>query len=80
MKTKIQKWGNSLGVRLPKVLLQEAGIAAGSDVNLSLERGRIVLAPVRIPKYKLKDLVDQITPENRHEEVDFGPPQGKELW
>jgi antitoxin MazE len=84
MKTKVQKWGNSFGVRIPKPVIDEAGISEGADVTVALEKGRIVLTPVLTPltlrRYRLKELVDQITPANRHGETDFGPAQGKEIW
>jgi antitoxin MazE len=78
MKTKLQKWGNSLGVRIPHVVVREAGISEGADVAITLEKGRIVLAP--LGAVTLKALVDRITPDNRHEEFDFGRAQGKEAW
>jgi len=80
MKTKVQKWGNSFGVRIPKPVIDEAGIGEGADVSVALEKGRIVLTPLKLRRYRLKELVDQITPANRHEETDFGPAQGKEIW
>lgn len=80
METKIQKWGNSLGVRIPKTIAEEAGIEPGSVVQLSMKNGSLVMKPARRKKYKLEDFVRRITPENVHEEVDFGAPVGKEIW
>jgi antitoxin MazE len=79
MVTKIQKWGNSLGVRLPRGLANEAHVAEGSEVDVQVRRGDIVLRPVRRKKYRLADLLAQITPENLPEKVDMGPPVGREL-
>jgi antitoxin MazE len=80
MTTRFQKWGNSLGVRIPKALADEAGIQAGTAVDVRIEDGCLVLTPARRPVYKLKDLVARITAKNLHKETDFGPPTGKEVW
>ncbi len=78
MRTKVQRWGNSLAVRIPKPVAQEAGITAESDLEMSVDGGTLVLAPAR-PQYTLEELVKGITSKNRHEEIDFGPPFGREL-
>ncbi|HEX3071019.1 MAG TPA: AbrB/MazE/SpoVT family DNA-binding domain-containing protein [Thermoanaerobaculia bacterium] len=78
MKTKIQKWGNSLAVRIPKPVAEEIGLTTQSDVEMSLQHGSLVLTPTRRP-YALEDLVKDITPANRHDEIDLGPPMGREL-
>jgi antitoxin MazE len=80
MLAKIQKWGNSLGVRIPKNVAQEARIQEGTSVELRVEEGRLVIAPQNKRKYTLAELVDKITPENMHGETDWGPPVGKEVW
>ena len=80
MIARVQKWGNSLGVRIPKAIAQDARIEDGASVELSVEEGRVVIAPVKKKKYTLKELVDRITPENMHGETDWGPPLGKEVW
>jgi antitoxin MazE len=79
MTTKLQKWGNSLGIRLPKILAKEAGLEEGTKVNLILEDGKVVLVPVKA-KETLEDLVARITPETLHGEIDFGKPKGREVW
>ncbi len=79
MITKVQKWGNSLGVRIPKSLAADAEICAGASVDLRIEGGRIVLVPAA-RKYALEELVSRITPANRHPETDWGPPVGREIW
>ena len=53
MQTRIQKWGNSLGLRIPKAFAEEAGVEAGSEVDLSLEDGELIIRPKRVPKYDL---------------------------
>jgi antitoxin MazE len=79
MVTKVQKWGNSIGLRIPKAIAQEAEIEEGASVDLVVESGRLIVRPVR-KKYTLEELVSKITPENRHPETDWGPPVGKEVW
>jgi len=80
MITKIQKWGNSLGVRIPRSLAEGAQVQAGTSVDMTVEDGQIVIAPVEKRVYNLAELLSQITPENVHEEIDFGPPRGREVW
>jgi antitoxin MazE len=75
---RISKWGNSLGIRIPKALVIEAGLGEGSEVELSLADGRLILTPVD-RQYGLDELVDAITPENRHDETDWGKPVGHEV-
>jgi antitoxin MazE len=78
MRAKVQRWGNSLAVRIPKPVAQEAGLTDDLDVEMSVTQGTLVLAPAR-RHYTLQELVKGITPENRHEEIDFGPPVGREI-
>lgn len=74
------KWGNRSALRIPKQLALEAGLDFGSKVEIVLEGGQLRIVSVREPHYTLEELVAQITPENRHEEWDTGPPVGKEIW
>lgn len=76
---KIQKWGNSLALRIPQVLAEQAGLSEGTSVFVRVDAGKLVISRKR-RKYKLEDLLDQITPENQPEIVDWGPPVGKEIW
>jgi antitoxin MazE len=80
VQTKIQKWGNSLGLRIPRSFADEAGVEAGSAVDLSVQDGELVIRPARRRKYRLRDLVRRITSKNIHREVDTGSPVGKEIW
>jgi len=80
MKTKIQKWGNSLALRVPKSFAVHCGIEDGSQVDLFVREGELVVAPIPAKKYTLEELVSGITAKNRHESVDWGPPVGKEIW
>jgi antitoxin MazE len=78
MRAKVQKWGNSLAVRIPKPVAQEVGMVADREVEMSVEGTTLVLAPTR-RQYTLEELVKGITAKNCHEEVDFGPPVGREI-
>lgn len=79
METKIQKWGNSLAVRLPKAFAEQAGIENGSDVQISIQDGNIILVPVKDHAKLLDALLEKIDESTRHSEIDFGKPVGKEL-
>ena len=80
MTTRVQKWGNSLAVRIPKSFAVESGITQDSPVEISLSEKGIVVTPIARPKYSLEELVAGITPRNRHPEFDTGAPVGKETW
>jgi len=76
-----QKWGNSLGIRIPKEAAEKIGISQGSEIELLFSRDdkTIILKPKKLQKkYTLDELISQITPENRHNEIDFGL-EGREL-
>lgn len=77
MQTQIQKWGNSLAVRIPKTMAEEAKIIMGSVVEVKVESGNIVIVPSK-RKYLLEDLLLNITEDNLHEEIDTGVSVGKE--
>ncbi len=79
MKTQVSKWGNSLGVRIPKAYAEEVGLSEGATVEVKRSGRKLVLTPVR-PEYELEELVAGITPNNRHGETDWGNPVGKENW
>ena len=80
MQTRVQKWGNSLAVRLPRSFAREVGIDQDAPVDLVIERGRLVLVPVAPAVPTLDELLEQVTPENLHGEVDTGPAVGDEAW
>jgi antitoxin MazE len=79
MKTKIQKWGNSLGVRLPKNIAEQKSLQEGSGVIVVLENNQIVLKP-EIEEPTLEALLANITPENVHQETDWSASVGNEVW
>ena len=80
MQTRIQKWGNSLGLRIPRAFAAEAGVGAGSEVDLSIREGDLVVKPARRRKYRLNELLRKVTSKNVHDEVDTGSPVGREIW
>jgi antitoxin MazE len=80
MKTRLQKWGNSLALRIPKSFALEAGLEQNSPVEISLVDGKLVISPAKIPQLTLDELLDQVRDENLHHEVDSGPAVGGEAW
>ncbi len=81
MKVKIQKWGNSLAVRIPKSYAVQTEIGQDSVVDLSVLEGNIIVKPEKMkPKFTLEELLENVTEENLHGEIDFGAPVGKEVW
>jgi antitoxin MazE len=81
MKTRIQKWGNSLALRIPKSFAEEVGLRDESSVEVSLAKGKLIVAPIATkPKFTLKQLLAQITDDNLHGEFDTGAPMGNEAW
>jgi len=82
MLTKMQKWGNSQGLRIPKIILEETKIGVGDEVEVLVKSGKIIVEPILKPpkKYDIRELVSQITEDFQHSEYDWGKPQGKEEW
>ncbi len=80
MQAQLMKWGNSVAVRLPKALLEAARLQAGDSVELETQAPGAILVRAKRRRPTIEELVARITPENRHEETDWGPPQGKEFW
>jgi antitoxin MazE len=78
MQVNVTRWGNSLGLRIPKDVADRAGLRAGCRVEIEAEDGRVVITPAR-PRYKLADLLDDMTPEAMHEAFDWGPDVGREI-
>ena len=80
MRTKVQKWGNSLALRIPKAFAAEVGFEKDREVEVSVEGRRLIVqVPVR-PSYRLEELLEGVRPSNLHREVDWGPPVGREVW
>ena len=80
MKVQIQKWGNSLALRIPKSFAVESKVEQGSTVEVSLEKGKIVVTPVAEPKYTLDELLAKVTKSNIHHETETGISVGTEAW
>jgi antitoxin MazE len=82
MTTKVQKWGNSQGLRLSKGLLEDAQLSVGDEVNVVVRDGAIVIRPIRRVRgrYSLPDLVARIPKGHRTREINWGPAVGKESW
>lgn len=78
MRTKVAKWGNSLAVRIPASVADEAAFEEGEVVELAVRDGSIVISS-RKPELRMSDILAAITDANMHEAIDFGPPVGKEL-
>jgi len=82
MVTKVQKWGNSQGVRLSKALLSDVEISVGDAVNVAVRDGALVVTPLRRVRggHDLRELVRRIPKGYESKELDWGPPAGKEVW
>ena len=80
MKAVVKKWGNSAAVRIPASLLAAASLGVDQAVDIREEGGRILIEPIRSEPYDLDALIDQMRPETFPEDVDFGPPKGREIW
>ncbi len=80
MITKVQKWGNSLAVRIPKSVAEDTQLSFGKTVNLAVHDGQIVIAPARQKGFILSDLLGEVTPRNRHTEITTGRAAGQEAW
>ncbi len=80
--TKVKKWGNSLAIRIPQAVIQDLGLSSDSQVQLTSNGKSVTLKPKahKAKKLDLEKLMEGVTPENIHPEVDWGPPVGKEIW
>ena len=79
MAVTLHRWGNSVGIRLPKPLLEQLGLGEGSKVDLKVEAGRLVIEPARRRRLTMAELLEGITPDYKPELVDWGPPVGREV-
>lgn len=80
MKTRLQKWGNSLAVRIPQPFARESNLKENSSVDVRLRNGELIIVPVREPEYSLEEMVRSISKKNRHSEVADGKKRGNETW
>ena len=79
MIVKAAQWGNSIGVRIPRALAKKKGIDVDTHVEVNETEDGVIIKPIGKKEYSLEELVKGITPQNRHPEVNFGGPVGKEL-
>jgi antitoxin MazE len=82
MNARVQRWGNSLAIRIPKAFAEEIDVSEGSAVDLSVSGGLLVVEPVRSSEEKLDlaQLVREIPQDYVAEVIDWGPPVGREVW
>ena len=80
MRTNIKKWGNSLALRIPKSFAQEVGVACNMSVDMQVEDGKLIVVPLKYAQITLERLLEQITEDNIHGEVDTGTAIGNEVW
>ena len=79
MEATIKKWGNSLGIRFPKVYAKEAGISDGSKVDITIVDGKVIIEPIHIEEKSLDELLKSVTKENIHGEIKY-EKTGEEIW
>ena len=79
VRTRIVKWGNSLGLRIPKVFAEEVNVREGSTVELSVADGQLVARPAE-RRFELEALMASVTDDNLHGEIPSGEPRGRESW
>jgi len=80
MSVTLHRWGNSVGLRVPKPLLEQLGLAEGSKVDIRIEDNRLVIEPHKKRRMTLKDVLKGFTAEDQPGEVDWGRPVGREVW
>jgi antitoxin MazE len=80
MKVQIQKWGNSLALRIPRSFALETRVEQGTTVELTVKGESLVVKPLAEPEFELDQLLSKITKQNLHGEIDTGKPVGREVW
>jgi antitoxin MazE len=80
MKTTVKQWGNRVVERIPGSLMHSMLLHVEDIVDMRVEKGRIVIEPMRQNTYDLNVLLKGVTSKNRHEAVEFGSPEGQEVW
>lgn len=78
MNARVQRWGNSLAIRIPRTYASDLGVREGSEVELTVDGHALIVTPSTVPT--LDALLERITDANRHHELDLGPPHGREAW
>jgi antitoxin MazE len=80
MKTAVQKWGNSLAIRIPRAFAGEMHLGNGAEVNLHLKSGKLVVSSIAPRRQDLRSLLARVRKSNLHSESDWGGPAGNEVW
>ena len=80
METKVKKWGNSLGVRIPKSFSTQAGITEGSSIEIKIDGDTITIVPKHKNEYSIDELISLISEDNVHYEIKMDGPIGNEIW
>ena len=80
MRGRIQKWGNSLALRIPKSFADEIGLGQNSSIQLMIKEGTLVVTPEREPQWRLEELLEKVTEANIHREWETGSAEGDEIW
>jgi antitoxin MazE len=79
VETRVQRWGNSLAVRIPKPVARQLGLVEGGEVALEVREGALEVRPLGA-RYRLAELVSEIREGNLHDEAEWGAPRGREAW
>jgi antitoxin MazE len=80
MRTEVQKWGNSLAIRIPRAFAEETRLNNGTRVDLKLQSGRLIISPMRKKHYNLSSLLARVGSAKKHSEIDWGRAAGREAW
>jgi antitoxin MazE len=80
MRARVQRWGNSLALRIPQAFGRELNLRPESSVDMTVDSGRLILVPIETTVPTLSELLEQVTDGNRHTEIGTGPPVGSETW
>ena len=80
MRAQVKTWGNSAAVRIPASVMSAAALRGDQPVDIREENGRVIIEPIATPVFELDALLAQITPNNVHDEIEFGAPVGHEAW
>jgi antitoxin MazE len=79
MESRVRRWGNSLGLRIPKSVADDLGLSQDCEVSLEVARGQLIVRP-KSRTYKLDELLSKLSRGQIHSETDWGKPLGKEIW
>jgi antitoxin MazE len=80
MSIKIAKWGNSLGIRIPKQLADQVQLQEGDEIEISAAENQLIVTPLKRKKYTLEELLEGMGEDNLHSEIDWGEAMGREQW